>query len=145
MVYMDNILIFTKTKAEHIMVVKQVLQTLRDNNLYLKPKKCEFHKEKLNYLGYTILKDYVAIEDSKVKAIEDWPVPCTVHDICSFLRLGHLVVYWQILSNCLITTQIDQEGQEMGMDHGLLEGVWLIEECLHPQTRPSIPWSDATI
>ena len=90
---MDNILIFTKTKAEHIMMVKQVLQTLRDNNLYLKPKKCEFHKEKLNYLGYTILKDYVAIEDSKVKAIEDWPVPCTVHDICSFLRLGHLVVY----------------------------------------------------
>ena len=74
---------------EHIIVVKQVLQTLRDNNLYLKPKKCEFHKEKLNYLGCTISKDCVSIKGSKVKAIEDWPVPYTVCNICSFLELGN--------------------------------------------------------
>ena len=66
---MDNILIFTATTAEHIVVMRQVLQTLRDNVLYLKPKKCEFHKDKLNYLGYTISKDHIAIEDSKIDAI----------------------------------------------------------------------------
>ena len=84
---MNNILIFTKTREEHILVVKQVLWTLRDNDLHLKPEKCKFHKDKPNHLGYTISKDYVVIEDSKVKAIEDWPIPHTVYDICSFLGL----------------------------------------------------------
>ena len=69
MVYMDNILIFSKSMAEHIMVINQVLQILCDNDLYLKPKKYEFYKEKLNYLGFTISKDHIAMEDSKVDAI----------------------------------------------------------------------------
>ena len=68
-VYMDDILIFTATTAEHVVVVKQVLQILHNNDLYLKPERCEFHKEKLNYLGYTISKDHIAIEDSKIDAI----------------------------------------------------------------------------
>ena len=69
-VYMDDILIFTATTAEHIVVVRKVLQILHDNDLYLKPEKCEFHKDKLNYLGYTISKDHVAMEDSKIDAIQ---------------------------------------------------------------------------
>ena len=73
--------------AEHIMVINQVLQILCNNDLYLKPKKCEFYKEKLNYLGFTISKDHIAIEDSKVDAIQDWPIPCTVRNIHSFLGL----------------------------------------------------------
>ena len=80
-VYMDNILIFSKSMAEHILIINQVLQILRDNNLYLKPEKCEFYKEKLNYLGFTISKDHVAMEDSKVDAIREWPIPRTVRDI----------------------------------------------------------------
>ena len=88
-VYMDNILIFTATMAEHIMVVHKVLQILCDNDLYLKPEKCEFHKDKLNYLGYTISKDHVTIEDSKIEAIQKWPIPRTVQDIRSFLGLGN--------------------------------------------------------
>ena len=81
MVYMDNILIFSKTMAEHILIINQVLQILRNNDLYLKPKKCEFYKDKLNYLGFTISKDHIAMEDSKVDAIRDWPVPHTIRDI----------------------------------------------------------------
>lgn len=87
MVYIDDILIFSKSMVEHIMVINQVLQILRDNDLYLKPKKCKFYKDKLNYLGFTILKDHIAMEDSKVDAIRDWLIPCIVRDICSFLGL----------------------------------------------------------
>ena len=88
-VYINDILIFTVTTAEHIIVVQKVLQILRDNDLYLKPEKCEFHKDKLNYLGYTISKDHVAMEDSKIDAIQKWPIPRTVRDIRSFLGLGN--------------------------------------------------------
>ena len=70
-VYMDDILIFSKSMAEHVLIINQVLQILRNNDLYLKPEKCEFYKNKLNYLGFTISKDHVAMEDSKVNAIRD--------------------------------------------------------------------------
>ena len=80
-VYMDDILIFSKSMVEHILIINQVLQILRNNDLYLKPEKCEFYKEKLNYLGFTISKDHVAMEDSKVDAIRDWPVSRTIRDI----------------------------------------------------------------
>ena len=81
MVYMDDILIFSKSMAEHILIINQVLQILRNNDLYLKPEKCEFYKEKLNYLGFMISKDHVAMEDAKIDAIRDWPIPRTIHDI----------------------------------------------------------------
>ena len=80
-VYMDDILIFSKSMAEHILIINQVLQILRNNDLYLKPEKCEFYKEKLNYLGFMISKDHVAMEDAKIDAIRDWPIPRTIHDI----------------------------------------------------------------
>ena len=80
-VYMDDILIFSKSMAEHIMVINQVLQILCDNDLYLKPKKCEFYKDKLNYLRFIISKDHITMEDSKVDAIREWQTPCTVYDI----------------------------------------------------------------
>ena len=82
---MDDILIFSKSMVEHIIIINQVLQILHDNDLYLKPEKCEFYKDKLNYLGFMISKDHIAMEDSKVDAIKNWPIPHTVHDIWSFL------------------------------------------------------------
>ena len=88
-VYMDDILIFSKSMAEHILIINQVLQILCKNDLYLKPKKCEFYKERLNYLGFTISKNHITMEDSKVDAIRDWPIPYTIHDIQSFLGTGN--------------------------------------------------------
>ena len=88
-VYMDDILIFSKSMAEHIMVINQVLQILCDNDLYLKPKKCEFYKDKLNYLRFIISKDHITMEDSKINAIREWQTLHTVHDIWSFMGLGN--------------------------------------------------------
>jgi len=50
-VYLDDILIFTKTEEEHMQVVRQVLQVLKENKLFLCPKKCEFYKQQIEYLG----------------------------------------------------------------------------------------------
>ena len=50
-VYLDDILIFTKMEEEHVQVVRQVLQVLKENKLFLCPKKCEFYKQQIEYLG----------------------------------------------------------------------------------------------
>ena len=50
-VYLDDILIFTKMEEEHVQVVRQVLQVLKENKLFLCPKKYEFYKQQIEYLG----------------------------------------------------------------------------------------------
>jgi hypothetical protein len=66
-VYMDNILIFTETKQEHKKVTQEVLQILQDNNLYLKPQKCKFEKDQIEYLGMIISHNHVTMDPVKPK------------------------------------------------------------------------------
>lgn len=84
-VYLDDILIFTETMEEHIKIVRRVLQILKDNNLYLKPEKCHFHRTELDYLGYKISHDTVAMDPIKVKGVVEWPVPKNKKELQSFL------------------------------------------------------------
>ena len=84
-IYMDNILVFSKTMEEHIKIVWQVLQILQDNDLYLQPSKCYFHKKKINYLGYVISYRHPEMDPIKVAGITDWPMPTKVKEVQSFL------------------------------------------------------------
>ena len=89
-VYIDNIMIFTKgTLAEHQAKVKEVLQCLRDNDLFTRPEKCSFDKTEVEYLGMFINRDGICMDDSKVKAITEWPTPMTVCGVRSFLGLAN--------------------------------------------------------
>ena len=89
-VYIDNIMIFTKgSLAEHQAKVKEVLQRLHDNNLFTHPEKCSFDKTEVEYLGMFVNQDGIRMDDSKVKAITEWPAPTTVHTIRSFLGLAN--------------------------------------------------------
>jgi hypothetical protein len=56
-------------------MVSKVLQILADNNLFLKPEKCHFHKRKVEYLGVIIGNEHVKMDPIKVKEIIEWPVP----------------------------------------------------------------------
>ena len=58
-----------------------MLERLRDNYLYAKLSKCEFYKEGVDFLGFVISKDGVAIEKSRAEAIEEWPKPRLIRDI----------------------------------------------------------------
>ena len=85
MVYMDNILIHADNKDDLEKYTKLVLQRLQENNMYLKPKKCEFTREKIEYLGMIISHNSVAMDLVKLKGIKDWPTPTTIKQVQSFL------------------------------------------------------------
>ncbi len=77
-IYLDDILIMSKTKEEHCRITREVLATLRKHKLFLKAKKCEFKVLEMEYLGIIISKGSIRMDPVKIKGILDWPVP-TLH------------------------------------------------------------------
>ena len=75
LVYMDDIIIFTNNLEEHHKLTREVLEILRQNNLYLKPEKCEFEKMTVEYLGVIISQNSMAVDPVKAAAVLEWPTP----------------------------------------------------------------------
>ena len=89
LVYMDDILIYSRSKQDHVEHVKQVFQRLSDQNWHVKSKKCALFLDKVEFLGHVITKDGVSVADVKVSAVHDWPIPKTVRDVQGFLGLAN--------------------------------------------------------
>jgi hypothetical protein len=87
-VFIDDILIYSKREAEHAKHLRIVLQRLRDHKLYAKFSKCEFWLDSVKCLGHTISKDGISVDPSKVQEVMDWKPPKSVHQIRSFLGLA---------------------------------------------------------
>jgi len=83
--YMDDILLFAKTKETLREATHETLTIVEENDLYLKPEKCEFEKEEIKYLGYTISHNRIKMDPKKLAGISDWPSPKTVRQVRSFL------------------------------------------------------------
>ena len=86
-VFIDNILIYSKSKEEHIEHFKIVLQELREHQLYAKFSKCDFFKDKIQYLGHLVTKEWILVDPEKIKEIEEWPVPKDLIDVRSFMGI----------------------------------------------------------
>ena len=80
-VYLDDIIIFSSTVSEHLARLEHVLQRLRDCGLKLKPSKCHLFCTQVKYLGHIISEDGIATDPDKIKVIQEWPVPTTVHEL----------------------------------------------------------------
>ncbi|CAJ2651349.1 unnamed protein product [Trifolium pratense] len=87
-VYLDDILVYSKSIEEHFTHLKQIFETLRAQKLYGKKEKCDFLVESVVFLGYVVSKDGVSVDQTKVDAIKTWPSPTTVSEVRSFLGLA---------------------------------------------------------
>ncbi|KAK1628023.1 hypothetical protein QYE76_002338 [Lolium multiflorum] len=87
-VFIDDILIYSKDKAEHAEHLRIVLQTLREHQLYAKFSKCEFWLDQVKFLGHVISKDGIAVNPSKVASVLDWEAPKNVKEIRGFLGMA---------------------------------------------------------
>jgi hypothetical protein len=87
-VFIDDILIYSKNEKEHAEHLRIVLQRLRDHKLYAKFSKCELWLDSVKFLGYTISKEGIFVDLSKVQEVMDWKLPKSVHQIRSFLGLA---------------------------------------------------------
>jgi len=87
-VFIDDILIYSKDKEECADNLRTVLQALREHKLYAKLKKCAFWLEEVVYLGHVVTKEGIKVDSQKVKVITEWPRPTNVTEIRSFLSLA---------------------------------------------------------
>ena len=88
-VFLDDILIFSKSWEEHLDHVRTILNALRRNELYCKPSKCEFGRTDVLFLGHRIDGQCISPDPEKIKAVHNWPVPTTVTHVRQFLGFAN--------------------------------------------------------
>ena len=86
-VYIDNVLVFFRTMEEHVKHLRQVLGRLRKAGLKLKPTKCHFIRQAVEYLGHVITPDGLKPNPKQVSTIQDYPAPESVSQVCQFLGM----------------------------------------------------------
>ncbi|KAL0199850.1 hypothetical protein M9458_003037, partial [Cirrhinus mrigala] len=87
--YIDDILIYSRNQADDCQHVQQVLQKLCEHSLYLKLEKCEFHQPSVQFLGYVISAEGVQMDQGKINAILEWPLPSSVKELQHFLGFSN--------------------------------------------------------
>jgi hypothetical protein len=129
-IFIDEILIFSKTEEEHAEHICIILQTLHDHRLYAKFSKCEFCLMEVSFLGHVLSANGVAVDPSKVKDVLEWEQPKNVKDIWSFL--GLVGYYRRFIENF---SKISKPMTEL-----LKEGIpfkWL-DACEEPSLHPPL-------
>ncbi|GKE77227.1 putative reverse transcriptase domain-containing protein [Tanacetum coccineum] len=86
-VFIDHILVYSKTKEEHEVHLKLVLELLRKEKLYAKFSKCEFWLQEVYFLGHVINQSGIHVDPSKIEAVKNWKAPTTPSEVRSFLGL----------------------------------------------------------
>jgi hypothetical protein len=87
LVYLDDIIIFSNSFEKHMQNLREVFQRLKEANLKLSPKKCNFLKKEVKFLGHIVSESGVSTDPSKIQAVRDWPIPKSIKEVRSFLGL----------------------------------------------------------
>lgn len=88
LIFFDDILIYSRSREEHISHLRVVFKIMRANKLYAKKSKCEFATRKVEYLGHFISAEGVSTDPAKIKAITEWPKPKNLKALRGFLGLA---------------------------------------------------------
>jgi len=87
--YLDDTLIYSENEEQHIKHVKQILEALTKAGLQVKPQKCEFHNNNVEYVGFIITTEGLRMDPAKITTIIEWPIPKKLRDVRSFLGFGN--------------------------------------------------------
>ena len=87
-VFIDDILVYSKSREEHEQHLRLVLERLKEKQLYAKFKKCEFWLDKVVFLGHVVSKDGIMVDPAKIEAVSQWQQPKNVSEVRSFLGLA---------------------------------------------------------
>ena len=90
-IYLDDLLIYSRTYAEHEHHVQQVLQRLRECKWYAKPEKCEFAVNKLEFLGFVVSAQWLQLDPKKVDAVKNWATPTSVGQVREFVGFAQFM------------------------------------------------------
>ena len=99
--YLDDVIVLGDTFSSHLANLQQVFQRFRENNLKLKPRKCQLFQKRVNFLGRVISPDGIEMDPAKVERVAKWPTPNTAKEVASFLGLvnyhrDHIAGYAQL-------------------------------------------------
>ena len=101
-VFIDDILIYSKSRKEHEEHLKIVLELLREKRLYAKFSKCEFWLDSVSFLGHVVSKDGVMVDPSKIEAVKSWLLhqflPCQWKVKISLFIVMHLIFVWNVIA-----------------------------------------------
>ena len=145
-IYLDDIIIFSKTPKEHLCHLRLVFKKISEAGLKLKPSKCEFFKTRLQYLGYIVSKQGIETNPKKVQVIWDWPWPTNITETCSFPWAVQLLpqVYQRLCKNCTTIIQtplrwkFKRKEKWSGMGWKLWNCILVGKKTLHRSACPSI-------
>ena len=87
-VFVDDIIIYSRTEAEHIQLIDAVLSRLEKYGYYANPGKCEFLRSEVSFLGHMVSREGVSMQQHKVEAVRNWPTLQSVRDVRAFLGLA---------------------------------------------------------
>ena len=88
LVYLDDIIVFSKSPEEHVQQLRAVLRRLKDAKLYAKLSKCEFGLKKVKFLGHIVSSEGLQPDEDKVKLVREWPRPANVKEVRQFVGLA---------------------------------------------------------
>ena len=115
LVFFDDILVYSRTIEEHDKQLETVLTLLEQHHFYIKMSKCSFASTELEYLGHIISEAGMKVDQRKIEAMVDWPLPTTVTALRGFLGLTgyyrRFVKGYDVIAKPL-TSMLKKEGFE---------------------------------
>ena len=131
-VFIDDILVYSKSVDEHALHLQIVLQTLRDRQLYAKFSKCEYWLNEVIFLGHVVSGDGIFVDPRKVEAILNWEQPKNVSEIRSFLGLAgyyrRFVKHFSLITAPL--TRLTKKGVKYEWDEKCEQSFQDLKNCL---------------